>query len=226
MARFEAVIFDCDGVLVDSEALALEVELEILEGLGLTFEKQDFVRRFMGTADAHFHDLLDIESRRRLGRPLREDFIDMAHAARQRICRERLAEVPGARKAVSATRTAKAVASSSRTDFLREKLSLAHLIDLFEPHIYSTQLVPHAKPAPDIFLYAAEKLGVAPQRSLVLEDSVNGVRAGRAAGMTVWGFVGGGHCDVDLADHLIDEGAERSLTSWAEVEALLSEAAG
>src|SRR5205814_1092653 len=149
MAGFSGVIFDCDGVLVDSEILALEVELEILEGCGLTFEKAEFVRRFMGTADAQFHDLLDAESRSRLGRPLRADFIEMAHDARKRICREKLAEVPGARAVALAIAAPKAVASSSRSDFLREKLSLANLIDVFDPHVYSTELVAHAKPAPD-----------------------------------------------------------------------------
>jgi beta-phosphoglucomutase-like phosphatase (HAD superfamily) len=225
MARFEAVIFDCDGVLVDSEALALEVELEILEGCGLTFEKADFIRRFMGAADTHFRDLLDVESRARLGRPLRPDFLDLAHAARERICRERLTEVLGARAAVEATGLVKAVASSSRMAFLREKLTLANLIDVFEPHIYSTEMVANAKPAPDIFLHAAARLGVAPGRALVLEDSVNGVRAGAAAGMTVWAFVGGGHCDSALAEHLIEAGAERAVARWDEVPGLLARAA-
>jgi len=225
MARFEAVIFDCDGVLVDSESLALEVELEILAGCGLTFERGDFVRRFMGTADTRFRDLLDAESRAKLGQPLREDFLDITHAARERICRERLSEVPGARAAATAWTGKKAVASSSRLDFLREKLTLADLIDVFEPHIYSTQQVEHGKPAPDIFLYTAQKLRADPARSLVLEDSVNGVRAGVAAGMTVWAFVGGDHCDEALGEHLVAEGAERSVANWAEVKALLEAAA-
>lgn len=221
MQRFEAVIFDCDGVLVDSESLALEVELEILADCGLSFDKGDFVRRFMGTADTHFRDLLEAESQARLGRPLRADFLDLAHAARERVCRERLAEVPGARAAVLATGAAKAVASSSRNDFLREKLALANLIDVFEPHIYSTQMVAHGKPAPDIFLFAAEKLGVRANRSLVIEDSVNGVRAGHAAGMTVWAFVGGDHCDAELGQHLIEEGADLVVADWAQAKAIL-----
>jgi HAD superfamily hydrolase (TIGR01509 family) len=216
-----AVIFDCDGVLVDSEILALEVELEILEGCGLSYEKGDFIRRFMGTADSHFRDLLDADSRERLGRPLRADFLEVTHAARERICRERLAEVPGARAAVLAIGARKAVASSSQPDFLREKLTLANLVEAFEPHIYSTRLVPRGKPAPDIFLYAAERLEAAPARCLVLEDSVNGVVAGKAAGMEVWGFVGGSHCDAEMAGHLTEAGADRVVGSWAELETVL-----
>lgn len=206
-------------MLVDSEALALEVELEILAGEGLTYDKADFVRRFMGAADAHFHQLLDADSRERLGRPLREDFIEQAHAARQLICRERLGEVPGARVAIGAVRVAKAVASSSRPAFLREKLELGGLIDLFEPHIYSTELVVRGKPHPDIFLYAAERLRAAPSGCLVIEDSINGVRSGLAAGMTVWGFIGGGHCDVALGEALLDEGAHALISDWPEAAA-------
>jgi HAD superfamily hydrolase (TIGR01509 family) len=212
-------------VLVDSESLALEVELQILADCGLTFDKGEFVRRFMGTADTHFRDMLDAESRAKLGRPLREDFLEVTHAARERICRERLSEVPGARAAALAWTGPKAVASSSRTDFLREKLTLANLIDVFEPHIYSTELVARGKPAPDIFLFTAQKLSADPARSLVIEDSVNGVRAGVAAGMAVWAFVGGDHCDAALGEHLLAEGASRAVTSWAQAQALLAEAA-
>jgi HAD superfamily hydrolase (TIGR01509 family) len=222
MLAHQAVIFDCDGVLVDSESLALEVELEILAECGLRYDRGDFVRRFMGTADEHFHELLDADSRERLGRPLRPDFIEMAHAARQRVCRERLAEVPGARGAVSALRGPKAVASSSRPDFLREKLALGGLLDLFDPHVYSTALVERAKPHPDVFLYAAARLGAAPERCLVIEDSSNGVKAGLAAGMTVWGFVGGGHCDAVVAERLLSEGAERVIGTWEEARALFA----
>jgi HAD superfamily hydrolase (TIGR01509 family) len=220
MTGFEAVIFDCDGVLVDSESLALEVELEILEACGLSFEAPEFIRRFMGTSDISFRDALDLESRTRLGRPLRDDFLEVTHAAREAICRERLAEVLGARAAVQAVRLAKAVASSSRTDFLREKLALANLLDVFEPHIYSTELVTRGKPHPDIFLFAAQRLGAEAERCLVIEDSVNGVRAGLAAGMTVWAFVGGGHCDAQMGAHLMEEGAGRIIESWVEAQRL------
>jgi HAD superfamily hydrolase (TIGR01509 family) len=155
---------------------------------------------------------------------LRPDFIEMAHHARQVICRERLAEVPGARRAVEALRLPKAVASSSRPDFLREKLALGGLLDLFDPHVYSTALVERAKPHPDIFLYAAEQLATAPKRCLVIEDSSNGVKSGLAAGMTVWGFVGGGHCDAVVAERLLSEGAERIIETWDEARALFERA--
>jgi HAD superfamily hydrolase (TIGR01509 family) len=149
----------------------------------------------------------------------------LAHTARQVICRERLCEVPGARAAIETMALPKAVASSSRPAFLREKLTLGGLVDLFEPHIYSTELVARGKPHPDIFLYAAEKLGVASARCLVIEDSVNGVQSGLAAGMTVWGFVGGGHCDEAMGERLLHEGAHRVVTDWAGFARLMEQGA-
>lgn len=223
MTTFDAVIFDCDGVLVDSESLALEVELEILAGCGLGYGRAEFIARFMGRSDLDFRDALDVDSRERLGRGLPADFLEVTHAARIAICRERLVEVAGALEAVSALSHAKAVASSSRTAFLREKLQMAGLVEAFDPHIYSTQLVARSKPHPDIFLYAAERLGAAPSRCLVLEDSVHGVAAGRAAGMTVWGFTGGGHCDEGAGEVLAAAGAHRVVDSWPAFAAALAD---
>jgi HAD superfamily hydrolase (TIGR01509 family) len=225
MPPFDAVIFDCDGVLVDSESLALEVELEILAGCGLSYGRSEFIARFMGRSDLDFRDALDADSRERLGRSLPDDFLEVTHAARIAICRERLVEVAGALEAVSALTLAKAVASSSRSAFLREKLQLAGLVEAFEPHIYSTQLVARSKPHPDVFLHAAEQLGVAPSRCLVIEDSVHGVTAGLAAGMTVWGFTGGGHCDEAAGEALAAAGAHRVVESWPAFAAALAEAA-
>ena len=93
--------------------------------------------------------------------------------------------------------------------------------DLFAPHVYSADDVVLPKPAPDLFLHAAAKLGIDPVRCLVFEDSINGVTAGRAAGMRVWGFTGGRHHGDDSGAHLISAGAERVVTSWAEAAELL-----
>jgi beta-phosphoglucomutase-like phosphatase (HAD superfamily) len=92
----------------------------------------------------------------------------------------------------------------------------------FEPHVYSADHVAKAKPAPDLFLHAAEKLGVQPAECLVLEDSVNGVIAGRAAGMRVWGFLGGGHAHDRLGARLTAAGAERLARDWPEAARLLA----
>jgi len=214
---FDAVIFDCDGVLVDSEILAVEVELALLAEAGLDYDGSDFKARFLGMHDVAFMEALDADSRSRLGRPLRPDFMEVVHRDRSAAVRARLKPVAGAFEAVTAFRGARAVASSSRAHFLRHKLELAGLWELFDPHAYSADLVAHGKPVPDIFLHAAEAIGIAPERCLVIEDSPNGVRAGVAAGMTVWGFTGGAHCDPGHDHGLVAAGAVRCFANWLSV---------
>ena len=217
-----AVIFDCDGVLVDSEVLALEVELAILAEQGLNFERDDYVTRFMGLSHEAFHDVIDVEAKKRLGRSISDDIRDeMARRLRQTMI-AKLTEVPGANQAVAGTPLLKAVASSSTKEGLERKLRQVGLWSHFEPHVYSADHVANAKPAPDLFLHAAEQLGVSPAECLVLEDSVNGVVAARAAGMLVWGFLGGGHVHDGLASRLTQAGAERLVRDWPEAAALLA----
>jgi HAD superfamily hydrolase (TIGR01509 family) len=217
-----AILFDCDGVLVDSEILAVEVETDMLAELGLHYDRHDFKTRFMGMSDKAFFAALNADSITRLGKPLPEKFDERC---RQRLYVEvgkRLVEVRGARDAVRAWPRTKAVASSSTTDKLATKLRKTALFDLFDPHIYSADHVTHAKPAPDLFLYAAKSLEVPPADCLVIEDSVNGVTAGLAAGMRVWAFTGGGHFDNGLRTRLATAGAERVVESWPEAASLFS----
>lgn len=211
-----AVIFDCDGVLVDSEILAIEVEIALLAEYGLTYAPADYHRRFLGLNDAAYNAALDIDARERTGRPLPTDFLRRAHSQRWDACQTRLVEVPGCGAAVSALALPKAVASSSGADFLREKLRLTGLLEAFDPHVYSADLVERAKPHPDIFLHAAGRLGVDPVGCLAIEDSVNGVRSALAAGMTVWGFAAGGHVDTEGAARLAKAGAHEVVGTWAE----------
>jgi beta-phosphoglucomutase-like phosphatase (HAD superfamily) len=217
-----AVIFDCDGVLVDSEILAHEVEIEVLQSIGLHYDRHDFTQRFMGMSDAAFFAALDEDGKARLGRSIVEEIRGPMNDRLQKAVAERLVEVPGAARAVKVVSRAKAVASSSTLGRLRIKLSKTGLWQSFDPHVYSAEHVTHAKPAPDLFLHAASELGVAPAECLVIEDSVNGVLAGRAAGMRVWGFGGGGHMTERITARLVEVGAERIVATWAEAEPLLA----
>ena len=217
-----AVIFDCDGVLVDSEVLALEVELAILAEQGLSFEREDYVTRFMGLSYEAFHNVIDEEAQKRLGRSISENIRgELATRLRQTMI-ARLTEVPGAVAAVAGTPLLKAVASSSTKEGLERKLRQVGLWSYFEPHVYSADHVANAKPAPDLFLHAAQALDVAADQCLVLEDSVNGVVAARAAGMRVWGFLGGGHAHDRLGGRLIAAGAERLVQDWPQAAKLLA----
>jgi len=209
-------------VLVDSEVLALEVELAILAEQGLEFEREDYVTRFMGLSYQSFHDEIDREAQTRLGRSISEVIRDdLATRLRQTMI-ARLTEVPGAGAAVAGTGLLKAVASSSTREGLERKLRQVGLWDAFEPHVYSADHVTHAKPAPDLFLHAAQALGIDPGACLVLEDSVNGVIAARRAGMRVWGFLGGGHAHDRLGARLLAAGAERLVQGWHDAAPLLA----
>lgn len=214
-----AVIFDCDGVLVDSEILAIEVEIDILGQLGLSYEPEIFRRRFLGMHDAAFRDALDADRRALHGVGLPDDFLDVVHGRRRVAIETRLTEVAGAGLAVEALALPRAVASSTGVAFLEQKLRKAGLWDHFAPHAYSADLVARGKPAPDIFLHAAAALGADPSACLAIEDSANGVIAARAAGMRAWGFVGGGHCGPETADALRDAGAEDVIASWVDARA-------
>ena len=187
---------------------------------GLTFDRSDYVVRFMGLSTDAYRAAIDEESRVRLGRPIVEA-IRQSERLRAVMVAE-LTEVPGAVHAVAALRLPKAIASSGSMPGMERKLKRTGLWEYFAPHVYSADHVAHAKPAPDLFLHAAAALGVAPKDCLVLEDSVNGVIGARAAGMTVWGFLGGGHADDDLGARLTAAGAERLVPDWPDAARLLA----
>ena len=210
---------------MDSEKLALEVELAVLREQGLTFDRSDYINRFMGLSYEAFHDVMDEEAEKQIGRRIADDIRqDLANRLRQTMI-EKLTAIPGAGAAVAGVTLPKAVASSSTREGLERKLRQVGLWDHFAPHVYSAGHVAKAKPAPDLFLHAAAALDIAPSDCLVLEDSVNGVIGAKAAGMTVWGFLGGGHATDGLGERLLDAGAERLVRDWAEAARLLSAAA-
>jgi len=202
----ELVIFDCDGVLVDSEMLACRSLAETLSqhGLPLTLEEvfERFLGRSFGLVEAYYRDRMD----RPMPEAFRADFrrrIEAAFAADLR-------PIEGVDPVLSTLDLPFCLASSSDPARLRLTLRAAGLADRFGERVYSAVEVPHGKPAPDLFLFAAGRMGVAPDRCLVIEDTVPGVRAGKAAGMTVWGFTGGSHCvGRDIGRNLSDAGADR-----------------
>ena len=216
----KAVIFDCDGVLIDSEIIAVEVEMALLAAHGLHYETAAFKTRFMGMSDAAFHAALAVDSHERLNRDLPADFRARVDAGKHALSEEKLAAIAGVGRAVDALVLPRAVASSSERAHLDYKLRRTGLWDRFAPHIYSADHVARAKPAPDLFLHAAAQLCIAPGDCLVVEDSVNGVTAGLAAGMRVWGFLGGGHMDEAAGERLRNAGAERLVADWEEAAGL------
>lgn len=219
---FDAIIFDCDGVLVDSEILAHAVAREVLGAIGLDYGEDEFQARFMGASDAAFFAALDRDGRARLGRAVRDEIYDPIKTRLRAAIAERLTAVPGAAMAVARFAGAKAVASSSSVQGLEIKLRKTGLWDMFAPHVYGAEHVTQAKPAPDLFLHAAKMLGVAPSRCLVIEDTVYGIHAAQAAGMTVWGFLGGSHMNAKSRSRLIAAGAHRIVADWPEAANLFN----
>ncbi len=220
---FKAIIFDCDGVLVDSEVLAMRGERRALAALGIDYSREDYMRRFIGMHDDAFIAAVERDFRARLGGA--PDDLEARLLAARREEMKHLSAIAGADEALRATRDAgfaMAVASSSRAHFLENKMRRTALWNLAAPHVYSADLVEHAKPAPDIFLYAAERIGVPPGDCVALEDSENGVRSAVAAGMTVWGFLGGGHVSGPHGDRLEAAGAKRLVKDHADFLALIS----
>jgi len=184
LRRFDLVIFDCDGVLVDSERLAVRVEAEILASLGWPLSRSEIVHRFVGRSAAYMHG----EIERHLGRPI--DW-DAEFEARYRQAFERdLLPVDGIIDALDSIKVPYCVASSGSHDKIRFSLGLTGLWERFEGKVFSAQDVTHGKPAPDLFLHAAACMGAEPRRCAVVEDSEAGVVAGVAAAMQVFAYAG------------------------------------
>jgi HAD superfamily hydrolase (TIGR01509 family) len=185
MDDFDLVIFDCDGVLVDSERLAIHTEAEILADLGWPLTASEVVDRFVGRSAAYMHQ----EIERHLGRSL--DWDTEFESRYQEVFGRELVAVPGIVDALDQISVATCVASSGSHERMQFTLGLVDLLDRFRGRIFSVDDVAEGKPAPDVFLHAADQMGVAPHRCAVVEDSVSGVTAGLAAGMTVFAFAGG-----------------------------------
>lgn len=201
----EVVIFDCDGVLVDSEVIALGVTRRRLGEAGLRLTDEETRERFLGLRLDSVVRSVEAE----LGAPLPKEFPDaLSREILETFARE-LKGVEGVRQAVGGLRARVCVASSSAPERLRFALRVTGYETLFAPNIFSATEVAQGKPSPDLFLFAAREMGAAPSDCLVIEDSVAGVAAARAAGMTVFGFVGGSHFSrLDEGVDLTAAGAE------------------
>jgi D-ribulokinase len=215
----EVVIFDCDGVLVDSEVLALGVMRRRLREAGIPLTDQETRERFLGRRlDS---SLRGIETE--LGGPLPENFRDEFSREIVSAFARELRGIEGVREAVEGLRARVCVASSSGHERLRLSLRVAGYENLFAPNIFSAADVAEGKPSPDLFLHAARAMGVEPKDCLVIEDSVAGVVAGRAAGITVFGFVGASHFSpLDEASHLTAAGAELLFDDMARLPDLVA----
>jgi HAD superfamily hydrolase (TIGR01509 family) len=185
LSDIELVIFDCDGVLVDSERLAIRTEAEILSGLGWELSESEIVDRFVGRSAQYMQS--EIESR--LGRKV--DWENEFEVRYRHVFERELVTVEGITEALDQITLPTCVASSGSHEKIRFSLGLTGLLDRFGDRIFSVDDVEHGKPAPDIFLFAADRMGCEPNRCAVVEDSVSGITAALAAEMRVFAFAGG-----------------------------------
>ena len=187
MPAVELVIFDCDGVLIDSERLAVKVDVQVLRELGWPLTEAEVIRRFVGRSDRDAH--AEIEAH--LGHQLPDGFDEAVEHRYRDAFADALTPVEGVLDALDRIALPTCVASSGTHDHMRFTLGLTGLYERFAGRIFSAQEVANGKPAPDLFLHAAERMATRPAVCAVVEDSRPGVQAARAAGMRVLAFAGG-----------------------------------
>ncbi len=212
-SRFELIIFDCDGVLIDSEPIADRVHARTLAACGYAIGEEELQDRFCGISDAEMLATIEGEG----GHALPEDYALRIAAALAQEFRCSLQPIAGIEKALAGLCEPVCVASSGTPERIRLGLETVGLYERFHPNLFSASMVQRGKPAPDLFLYAAARMKASPERCLVIEDSPAGIEAARAAGMTAIGFCGGSHCRPGHAQRLKAGGAALVVASMGEL---------
>ncbi len=212
MAKPDLIIFDCDGVLIDSEILSCRCLSDVLAGYGIKLGVDQALDLFLGRSVTAVREHYEA-----LGHLIPEQFAAELKVRIRAAFLSSLCPVEGVSSVLEDLRIPHCVASSSDIHRVSFSLSLTGLALHFDTRVYTSQMVKRGKPAPDLFVYAAERMQVDPHRTLVVEDSVSGVKAGKAAGMTVWGFVGGSHYQSrDGKAMLREAGADRVFGQMAD----------
>jgi HAD superfamily hydrolase (TIGR01509 family) len=212
LPNIDLVIFDCDGVLVDSEPIANRIFAEMLAELGLELTTEQMFDTFVGLSIAHCMQTVE----KMLGRPVPPDFVSRLQARTFEAFHRELRAMPGIEHALDHLGVPFCVASSGDHTKMRTTLGITGLLPRFEGRLFSVTQVARGKPAPDVYLFAALTCGVAPEHCLVVEDTPPGVRAGLAAGMSVLGFTA--HTP---ARKLLDAGAPALFDDMRELPALV-----
>jgi HAD superfamily hydrolase (TIGR01509 family) len=202
-SRFKLVIFDCDGVLVDSERIITQAHAEVLTACGYLITGEVLVERFCGMSDPEMLAIIE----REWGRTLPASYAERVGLMIEAGFRQSLAPIEGVAEALDSLSLPICGASSSSVAQIRQKPEITGLLERFGERLFSATMVARGKPAPDLFLCAAQHLITAPDRCLVIEDSPAGIDAALAAGMTAIGFSGGSHCGPEHGVRLQRHGA-------------------
>ena len=202
-SRFDFGIFDCDGVLVDSEPIISQAHADALTQCGYAVAAQDINDRFCGMTDPEILDVIE----REWGRALPASYAERVALIIEENFLQSLTAIEGVAEALVWLPLPACVASSSTLQQIRRKLELTALLSRFGENLFSATMVTRGKPAPDLFLHAAQRLATPPDRCLVIEDSPAGIDAALAADMTAIGFSGGSHCGPEHGARLWARGA-------------------
>jgi HAD superfamily hydrolase (TIGR01509 family) len=221
-SRFDLVIFDCDGVLVDSEVISCRVHAEVLTRHGYPISVEQVFDRFLGRSSRQAH--LEVEAE--LGRSLPDEYHSQLQDELFQSFATMMEAMPHIDQALAEIAQPVCVASSGSHARMHVSLGRAGLYDKFAPNIFSASQVQHGKPAPDLFLFAAAQMGISPERSLVIEDSIAGISGALAAGMAVLGFHGGGHCRPGYGNTLRAAGATLTFDDMRQLPGLIGQIAG
>jgi HAD superfamily hydrolase (TIGR01509 family) len=215
----DLVIFDCDGVLVDSEIIAARVEAEVITQAGFEISPEEVSENYAGLTFKEI--LLRIEEKANI--PFSAALIDKAETLTDKRLAREVRAIEGVREAVLSVGGPRCICSNSRGERIDMMLTKVGLKPLF-PRIFSSLETPSGrpKPAPDVFLYAAGQMNADPAKTFVIEDSVHGIAGAKAAGMRVIGFTGAAHSYPGHADALTDAGAETVIRRWAELKPVLA----
>jgi HAD superfamily hydrolase (TIGR01509 family) len=213
------VIFDCDGVLVDSEILASRVDSERLKDVGYDISVDEMSHRFAGLTWDRIAKLIEAD----LGHSLPENFHTETDAELDRRLSTELEIIPGVHEMLDRLDYQRCICSNSSPERLKISLTRTKLYDRFRPYVFSAVAVGNKrpKPAPDVFLHGAAEFGVDPREAVVIEDSTHGIHGAKAAGMRVIGFTGGSHSWPGHADALTAAGAETVISRMADLPATI-----
>jgi HAD superfamily hydrolase (TIGR01509 family) len=218
-ALFDLIIFDCDGVLVDSEVLSGRAVAQALAAIGHPVSPESLAERFLGMSNKDMYAALERER----GVALPADFDAQVNRLAGALFERELRQMHGLESALAALAGPRCVASSSTPAMLARKLAWTGLAPWFGGALFSTAEVARGKPAPDIFLHAAERMGAAPAHALVIEDSPLGIAAAKAAGMIAFGFTGGSHCRAGHGERLAAAGADLVFAEMRELPKLVTD---
>ncbi|WP_455474447.1 HAD family hydrolase [Bartonella sp. B30(2025)] len=217
MPQIDLVIFDCDGVLVDSEYLAAKIGSELLKKTGYEISPEEMSRGYSGLSFLNILKKIEQETKK----PISAYLVDKMEDLFRKQIKTELRAIDGIKEAVEAIKSCYpyCICSNASSVDIKEMLTIVGLYDSFsdQDKIFSAPEVgtKKTKPAPDVFLFAAQKLNAEPKNTIVVEDSIYGVQAAVKAGMRVIGFTGGSHSYLSHSNALVDAGAETAITKHA-----------